>query len=42
MAEQTLLIIDPNPQQRNIIEVQLRQHDYEVVGAPSVPEASRP
>ena len=39
MAEQTLLIIDPNPQQRNIIEVQLRQHDYEVIGAPSVARA---
>ena len=39
MAEQTLLIIDPNPQSLNVMEVQLRKHDYEVITAHSVERA---
>lgn len=41
MAEQTLLIIDPNPQSLNVMEVQLRTYDYEVLTALSVERALR-
>ena len=39
MAEQTLLIIDPNPQSLNVMEVQLRKYDYEVISANTVERA---
>lgn len=41
MAEQTLLIIDPNPQSLNVMEVQLRKDHYEVIGASSVERAEQ-
>lgn len=39
MAEQTLLLIDPNPQNLDSMEVQLRKYGYEVATANSVERA---
>ena len=39
MADQTLLLIDPNAQNLSVMEVQLRKHGYEVVTAGHVDRA---